>query len=310
MTLRSYGFGTAAGETKILDEVDKMAVAIRRSGRKPIDPGEVCIQAATCTTFGLVLGTNFTYEDLELKRILQAIGEWILIFMDKDFQTLDKSPGWLSSFLVPTFKKKVFQSTNAYRKVLLRYIKPHIEQFHPDNPRDVVDGYLKERGVDQFDSKKMADNIITMTVDALINVTNVLRAILFYVAKHPDVQSRVQAQLDAVVGHSRQVTTKDKSSLPLVDAVIYETLRIMTPLPFTPLRETPRDTTLVGYHIPKGTQVMANIWGIHMNPETYKDPEHFCLEHFLEEDGSVVRSPEALVPFGMGKDNQMMLVVN
>ena len=120
-------------------------------------------------------------------------------------------------------------------------------------------------------------------------------------AKYPDVQSRVQAQLDEVVGSSRKVTTKDRASLPFMDAIMFETLRVTTPVTMGLPRETPRDTTLNGYNIPKGARIFPNLSAIHLNPDFYKDPENFRLEHFLHEDGSVVRFPEALVAFSIGK---------
>ena len=169
-----------------------------------------------------------------------------------------------------------------------------------DNPRDVVDGYLKERGVDQFDTNKMASNILAFTADAVHTLSGVLNTAIYFMAKHQDIQSRVQAQLDEVVGSSRKVTTKDKASLPLMDAVYYETLRVMSPVTMNVPRETPRDTTLNGYNIPKGSLVFSNLWAIHMNPETYKDPENFHLDHFVQADGSVC-SPEALAAFGLGR---------
>ena len=300
-TLRSYGFGTVAGEGKILDQTDNMAAVLSKNASTPFNPDELCRKAATCVIFGIVVGKSFSYENPELKRLMDTIEEWMKMFSEKEFLTLDNYPGWLSNLLIPGYKEKIYDRTQAYLAMLLTYIKPHIQEFDPDNPRDVVDGYLKERGVDQFDSDKMAANILGFTADAVSTLSSVLNTAIYFMAKYPDVQSRVQAQLDEVVGSSRKVTTKDRASLPLMDAVMFETFRVMSPLAMALPREVPRDTTLNGYNIPKGSFVFSNLWAIHMNPDIYKDPDNFHLEHFLQEDGSVVRSPEALAPFGIGK---------
>lgn len=49
---------------------------------------------------------------------------------------------------------------------------------------------------------------------------------------HPDVQSRAQAEIDAVVGHDRLPDFSDKDKLPYLNAIISELLRwlIIAPL--------------------------------------------------------------------------------
>lgn len=48
---------------------------------------------------------------------------------------------------------------------------------------------------------------------------------------HPDVQSKAQAELDAVTGRERLPTFEDRPRLPFVDAVCKETLRWMPVAP-------------------------------------------------------------------------------
>ena len=300
-TLRTYGFGTAVGEAKILDQIDNMATVIAKGGSTPINPEELCRKAAACVIFGIVVGKSFTYDDPELLNLLKVLNKFVDLSIDGKIFALEFLPIWLSSILMGGFKKKVIDATEEYHHIVKSFIQAHMKNFDADNPRDVVDGYLKERGVDNFDPDVMASNIVAFTSDAVITVASIANAVICYLTKHQDIQRRIQEQLDAVVGSSRKVTTQDKSSLPLVEAAIHETLRIVTIATVIPPHITPRDTKLMGYNIPKGTLVMANLFGIHMNPETYKDPEQFRLEHFLEEDGSIVRTPEGLVPFGLGR---------
>lgn len=41
----------------------------------------------------------------------------------------------------------------------------------------------------------------------------------------PDIQSRAQAEIDAVVGYDRLPTSADRSSLPYIDALVKEVFR-------------------------------------------------------------------------------------
>ena len=299
-TMRSYGFATAAGEAKILDQIDNMAVVISKNGSKPMNPDELCRKAAACVIFAIVMGKRFSYEDEELKRLLVVIEEFFTAAADPTMVAADLFPTWLFRRLFPGFVNKLDKTLQDYRTILLEFILPHLDEFDSNNPRDVVDGYLKERGVNNFDPTLMANNVLSFTVDAVSTLSAVINCILFYLAKHPDVQSRVQSELDAEIGSSRKVTSKDRASLPLVDALIHESSRLASAAPLI-TRHVKQTTKLMGYTIPKGTTVWMNIWNVHMSPDFYKDPENFHLEHFLQEDGSVVRSPEAFMPFGLGR---------
>lgn len=62
-----------------------------------------------------------------------------------------------------------------------------------------------------------------------------------------------------------------------------------------------RTTTLNGYTIPKGTQVIPLIHAVHMSPSLWKDPEVFNPERFLSADGTKVVKPEYFIPFGVGR---------
>ena len=44
--------------------------------------------------------------------------------------------------------------------------------------------------------------------------TTTLGWAFYYMLKHPEIQDKVQEELDRVVGHGRGVTLKDRESLP------------------------------------------------------------------------------------------------
>jgi len=60
------------------------------------------------------------------------------------------------------------------------------------------------------------------------------------------------------------------------------------------------DTTLRGYHIPKGTIIVANIWSVHQDPIEWPNPSEFRPERFLDGEGKIVRR-DKLIPFGIGR---------
>ncbi|GMN42847.1 hypothetical protein TIFTF001_012045 [Ficus carica] len=122
-----------------------------------------------------------------------------------------------------------------------------------------------------------------------------------------DVQSTVHDELDRVVGRSRSVSESDMSELVYLSAVVKEVLRLHPPGPLLSwARLAITDTTIDGYHVPKGTTAMVNMWAISRDPEFWVDPLEFMPQRFLthgsnEPEFSVFGSDLRLAPFGSGR---------
>ena len=66
----------------------------------------------------------------------------------------------------------------------------------------------------------------------------------------------------------------DAGHLPLLEAVVKESLRILPPAPMT-WRLAAHATELGGYDIPQGAEVYGSIYHTHHMPELYSEPERF-----------------------------------
>jgi len=60
------------------------------------------------------------------------------------------------------------------------------------------------------------------------------------------------------------------------------------------------DTTVLGYSIPKGVQVLANFWAVDHDPNVWKNPNEFNPNRFITEDNQFVK-PEYFIPFSYGE---------
>ncbi|KAG0702315.1 cytochrome P450 [Suillus ampliporus] len=117
----------------------------------------------------------------------------------------------------------------------------------------------------------------------------------------PDVQRKAQAEIDAVVGPDRLPSFADREFLPYTEALAKEVLRwnIVAPTSF-PHRVT-EDDIHDGYHIPKGSLIIANIWSMLNDPRTYADPSQFNPERFLAKDGKGPETDPRTICFGFGR---------
>merc|ERR1712039_174691 len=108
--------------------------------------------------------------------------------------------------------------------------------------------------------------------------------ILAFVCDRPDVQRKLQEELDRVVGQDRLVEARDQLNCPYYQAFIREILRTRPITPINPPRRAIVDTQLAGYDIPKDTWIFQHWGSMLKRPDLWKDPEEFRPERFLEED--------------------------
>jgi hypothetical protein len=94
----------------------------------------------------------------------------------------------------------------------------------------------------------------------------------------------------------------DEPNLPYIRAMVKETLRWM---PTTVTGAVPHAATedgeYNGYFIPKGAQLMNNVWSIHMDESHYPNPREFRPERYEGDDQSAADS--AANPDAMKRDH-------
>jgi len=118
---------------------------------------------------------------------------------------------------------------------------------------------------------------------------------------HPDIQSKAQAELDAVTGRERLPTFEDRPRLPFIDAVCRETLRWMPVAPLAIPHSATKDNVYEGFFIPKGALVIGNTWAILHDPAMYPEPDIFKPDRFLNPDGTLRDDPVLTSAFGYGR---------
>jgi len=133
--------------------------------------------------------------------------------------------------------------------------------------------------------------------------TSAAEYFLLAMAMFPEVQKKAQAELDRVIGPNRLPDFDDIESIPYIHAVAMETMRWLPVTPFSIPHRVTADDIYEGHHIPKGTNLIPNVWAMLRNPEDYPEPEQFKPERFIGEDGNInpnVRDPTT-VAFGFGR---------
>ncbi|XP_001649311.2 probable cytochrome P450 6d5 [Aedes aegypti] len=121
---------------------------------------------------------------------------------------------------------------------------------------------------------------------------------LYELAKNPEVQRKVQAEIDSVTAlHGGKLTYDSINEMRYLECCIDETLRKYPPVPVLN-RECTKDYKVPDSDITieKGTAVILQISAMHHDPQYYPDPMRFVPERFLDPD----MKGKPYAPFGDG----------
>lgn len=107
----------------------------------------------------------------------------------------------------------------------------------------------------------------------------------YLLTQHPDIQERLRAEIREKIPYANApITYQDLESLPLLNGVCQEILRLYPTFPAT-LRESIRDTVIAGEPIPKGTRVILCPYAINRSPVFWGDDgEGFLPERWIDKD--------------------------
>jgi pentalenene oxygenase len=120
--------------------------------------------------------------------------------------------------------------------------------------------------------------------------------VLHLLARHPDIEQRLHAEADAVLG-GEPVHHDHLPELQLTSRIITETLRLYPPGWIT-TRVVTTDTELAGYHVPEGTTVIVSPHLIHHRADLFPEPDRFDPDRFGPDGQTLPRG--AYLPFGGG----------
>lgn len=113
-------------------------------------------------------------------------------------------------------------------------------------------------------------------------------------ARHPELAAGWHAEVDALPA-DQPLSLELLKKLPVTERFLQETLRLHPPV-YTLSRVARHDLDLCGYRIPRGTQAIVSVYGLHRSPRHWSDPLEFCPDRFATNSPN----PQHWIPFGAG----------
>ncbi|PSR88003.1 Geraniol 8-hydroxylase [Actinidia chinensis var. chinensis] len=168
---------------------------------------------------------------------------------------------------------------------------------------DVIDILLNisEENPNEMDRTHIERLCLDLFVAGTDTTSNTLEWAMTEVLHNPETMKKAKEELAQVIGKGKAIEESDIARLPYLRAIVKETLRIHPPVPFLIPRKLEVDVEICGYEIPKGTQILVNVWAIGRDPSTWANATSFMPERFLDSEIDFRGQDFELIPFGAGR---------
>ncbi|XP_005093898.1 cytochrome P450 1A1-like [Aplysia californica] len=215
--------------------------------------------------------------------------------------------------------KNLVKVNGEFREYLEDRVKEGRATFDENNVTTLVDNILVsqrqlEKGNNAALQARFTNTNVVLTMSSVFfagtdTSRHTLAWLFLYLAKTPDVQKKIHAEIDATVGDAAP-SREHRPGLVYTEAAIQEILRLFPAVPMGLPHETLRDThvwerdyqaatewvlydmcvPLVvnspaahgGFDIPAKTKIMVNQYAILRDPNNWDQPDSFIPERYLD----------------------------
>uniref|UniRef100_A0A7N1A0J5 Uncharacterized protein n=1 Tax=Kalanchoe fedtschenkoi TaxID=63787 RepID=A0A7N1A0J5_KALFE len=169
-----------------------------------------------------------------------------------------------------------------------------------ENNEDVLDSLL---GENEYDLS--TDDIKHLFADLFVAGTDTPAGTIEWAMTelicNPDKMVKAQSEIHSLVSSKEIIRDSDIPNLPYLQAVVKETLRLHPPAPFLVPHVAVEDAQIETFTVPKGTQVLVNVWSMGRDSKIWEEPERFEPERFLELELDYKGRNFEFIPFGAGR---------
>lgn len=140
--------------------------------------------------------------------------------------------------------------------------------------KDLLALFVQAEEQERFSTAWLRDMVLNFVIAGRDTTACLLSWMFYMLATHPEIQQKLQAEIDAKFGSGTSPTIKGvaASEMPYLNGVLYEALRLYPPVPIN-FKEAQADDVLPdGTPVPKHGNVTYLTWVMGRDPERYPDP--------------------------------------
>ncbi|KAL4894202.1 cytochrome P450 [Aspergillus ambiguus] len=179
--------------------------------------------------------------------------------------------------MLPTGMKGRFDRFLEYSRAMTRkrvQKKDHVQ--HADFFANLLASNAKERHNEEW----LLANANVLVIAGSDTTATALTAITYYLGLNKDKQRALQDEIRGTFESAQMINADSLASLPYLNAVIEEGLRLFPPTAFGLPRESP-GAMVDGVWIPKGTVVHTSSWTTTHDERYFTNPRSFIPERWL-----------------------------
>ncbi|XP_038600393.1 sterol 26-hydroxylase, mitochondrial [Tachyglossus aculeatus] len=264
------------------------------------------LEAITYILFERRLGCLGKNHPRDVEDFLEAVG-----FMFKNSVYATFLPKWTRP-LLPFWRRYLagWDTIFSFGKKMIDQKLEEIEKtLETQKPGDEVkvSGYLHFLlSSGKFSPHDVMGSLAELLMAGVDTTSNTLTWALYHLAQDPELQAALHEEVATVVATGQAPQHKDFAHMPLLKAVIKETLRLYPVVPTNSRINVEKEVNVGGFHFPKNTLFVLCNYAMSRDPEVFPSPHAFLPRRWLRGDPAAppgvpgVSHPFGSLPFGYG----------
>ncbi|XP_063162794.1 cytochrome P450 2A3-like [Candoia aspera] len=279
-------------EHHIQEEACQLVETFAQKKGQPLDPSLPIMHSASKIIHAAVFGQTVLRDNDAFQKLVEHINN-ITKFRGTFGEMIYNILPSLVQY-IPGPHKKALSSCELIHSFIKKEIENYKNSQSSSEPQSYIDFYLAHMDKEKKDSTSTfdKDNLVQVTVDLFIAGTDTIAVTLswglFFMVAHPDIQEKVQKEIENALDPHKTICYEDRKKLPYSHAVIHEIQRLSSNPFFTLSRLCTTDLNIFDSYIPKGSLVIPDLCSVLLDPRQWETPQKFNPKHFLDEDGKFV----------------------
>lgn len=241
----------------------------------------------------LLFGESQEYDDPELLRVAEAYKLWF------DVAEADNPADFFPFMLYfPNKRLEIAKDCSAKfdaftMSMIDQYSKVSTGEDYDEDKLSLFDTLVlqytnkNKAPLSHVEKQRLAKMLSDMVGGGFDTGASTLSWAMLYLLQQKEILQKCREEIGKVVAKEGNLSITSKSQLTYTSATLYDIFRLSSVAPLGLAHEAGKDTTLMGYKIPKGTMVMPNLWQMNHDPDRWEIPELLYPEHFLTEEGAI-----------------------
>ncbi|XP_076814858.1 cytochrome P450 2B1-like [Clavelina lepadiformis] len=299
-TLKGVGVGRKTMEERVTDEMEYLTDRLLSKQGIPFNIESELTNAAANIICNIVIGRRFAYDDDEFHKVVEMFAESFSRGSTGFLFYMTMFEGDLRH--VPPFKG-AYQRVAGYLDDIRDFVRGHVVEhkltFDKNYIRDFCDAFLESFEDTDENTEQLVHYIQDLLVAGIETTSSTLRWAILCLLVEEGTQEKIYQEIKSVVGEHRMPLLRHKLEMDYTRSFIEETMRFRAVVPLSPSHKTTDDVILNGKTIPKNTEIIANLWSVNNDPETWNNPKKFDPRRHLDNEGCFIQSKKVL-PFSLG----------